>query len=698
MELSNINAKDANIITDLLKTWVSDACCREVRESNPPGCPWQSLAFAFQESSRQKRRNHEASCSSGTRDHTKDIHLITEKQIRERLIHIYRAQTPEIIYSIVEAKLADPLSLFSLAKYKSVSSAMKNWEWYLYCLTFDPNDFVQNNAWGRTPQKDMQAVRIPMDFVDLQLISTAYNAQITVSMIDRPSMRFVPLGTDPRHVASFQHALHLLVHQGHWASLVWPRPMEAELCPLLGSIVELTNEASKLPKGLESFRGKVACVVDFNQTEESYVVTFGRQTISVDRAAVRRILAPNPCFKGLTLTPAEEGRMLRRKQYDHSSGPGPGCAPSFKGIPDGSFEFQLLFELVKFHALSYLHLLKDDLTGEGIEHWQNRHSNSTLLSNIFAAPLIELIPIPDVIEQRPLAVMPEQQPVFRKLFQKDDQPDTIDRNDRHCNNKDTWNRPTVLYPTDAKPSVAAPLVSASVKETYLGPSVEDLLARHLKEPVILPTKHCEGVLKEANLYRYPSADLGNLSEASSGPHSGSPQPQPEPEPQEQVIDGLSSLEVVLQHFTRFLYTRCSQKLDVIMSGSHWTVQEGEELRIRAIDGDLKVNSKVSLYAARVKDLKIGATPEETWLSSDQVCFFLARHSFSPDPAQPKPERFLPFQKGETLLIERRLDGKGLGWAVASKAADRSLRGLVPASYLEPELCLSRPLKKPREQQ
>lgn len=693
MELSTINEKDPNIVTDLLKTWVADACCREVRESSPPGCPWQSLAFAFQESSRQNRRNQEASCSSGTRDHTKDINLITEKQIRERLIHVYRAQTPEIIYSIVEAKLADPLSLFSLAKYRSVSSAMKNWEWYLYCLTFDPNDFVQNNAWGRTPQKDMQAVRIPMDFVDLQLISTAYNAQITVSMIDRPSMRFVPLGSDPRNVASFQHALHLLVHQGQWAALVWPRPMEAELCPLLGSIVELTNEASKLPRGLESFRGKVASVVDFNQSEESYVVTFGRQTIAVDRAAVRRILAPNPCFKGLTLTPAEEGRMTRRKQHDHTSGPGPGVAPSFKGIPDGSFEFQMLLELVKFHAMSYLHLLKDDLTGEGIEHWQNRHFNSTLLSNRFAAPLIEMMPIPDVFEQRPLAVVPEQQPVFRKLFPKDDQPDPLDKNERPYNKIDAWNRST-----DAKPSAAAPLVSASVKETYSGPSAEDLLARHLKEPVILPTNHFEGALKEAKLYRYPSADSGNLSEASSGPHSGSPQPQPEPEPHEQVIDGLSSLETVMQHFTRFLYTRCSQNLDVVVSGSHWRVQEGEELRIRAVDGDLKANSTVSFYAARVKDIKIGAASEEAWLSSDQVCFFLARHSFSPDPAQPKPERFLPFQKGETLLVERRLDGKGLGWVVALKAADRSLRGLVPSSYLEPELCLSRPLKKPREQQ
>ena len=53
----------------------------------------------------------------------------------------------------------------------------------------------------------------------------------------------------------------------------------------------------------------------------------------------------------------------RRKLSDTNLGPGPGQAPVFRGIPDGAFEFQLLFELVGKEAQKRLQATRNELAG-----------------------------------------------------------------------------------------------------------------------------------------------------------------------------------------------------------------------------------------------------------------------------------------------------------------------------------------------
>ena len=53
----------------------------------------------------------------------------------------------------------------------------------------------------------------------------------------------------------------------------------------------------------------------------------------------------------------------RRKLFDANWGPGPGQAPVLRGIPDGAFEFQLLFELVGKEAQKRLEATRDELAG-----------------------------------------------------------------------------------------------------------------------------------------------------------------------------------------------------------------------------------------------------------------------------------------------------------------------------------------------
>ena len=174
MESRSIEPKDPGIIFDLLKSWVSDSFHRTIKDSTPPGCPWQALASALQESSRQQCRNQSSLNGRG------DEKRYTEFDVRESLVNIYTRQTEGVRRAIAQAKLEDPLSIFSLGGYHNAQEVMDHWDWYLSCLC--------------NTQQELEVIRMPMDFVDLKFLSMYYRARITVSRFSTEAIRFLPDG------------------------------------------------------------------------------------------------------------------------------------------------------------------------------------------------------------------------------------------------------------------------------------------------------------------------------------------------------------------------------------------------------------------------------------------------------------------------------------------------------------------------
>ena len=145
MESRSIEPKDPGIIFDLLKGWISDSFHRTIKDSTPPGCPWQALASALQESSRQQCRNQ------SSLDGLSDEKRYTEFEVRESLVNIYTRQTEGVRRAIAQAKLEDPPSIFSLDSYQNAKEVMNHWNWYLSCLC--------------GTQQELEIMRMPTVFV-----------------------------------------------------------------------------------------------------------------------------------------------------------------------------------------------------------------------------------------------------------------------------------------------------------------------------------------------------------------------------------------------------------------------------------------------------------------------------------------------------------------------------------------------------
>ena len=346
MELRSIEPKDPGIIFDLLKGWISDSFHRRIKDSTPPGCPWQALASALQESIWQQCRNRSSS------DGLDAEKRYTELDVREGLVNIYMRQTEGVRRAIAQAKLEDPLSIFSLGRYQNAQEVMDHWDWYLSCLC--------------GAQEELEVMRMPLDFVDLKFLSMYYRARITVSRFSTETIRFLPDGAN-----ECSHFLHLMMHAGLWASLLGPRLPEFDKGKVLGAVVELANN---LQDALEAFAGRSACIVSFDADKQCYMACVGQNLFPVERAQIKRIWCHHSDAE--TGTDAWSGWQAnlqgeirrgrereRRKLFDTNWGPGPGQAPVLRGIPDGAFEFQLLFELVGKEAQKRLQATRDELAG-----------------------------------------------------------------------------------------------------------------------------------------------------------------------------------------------------------------------------------------------------------------------------------------------------------------------------------------------
>ena len=247
MELGRIaeTSKGRGLLFDILKEWSSNSFQREVRDTSPPGCPWQSLSMALNDAFQLNASVLEA-----------------EKKLRRLLIVIYSSLSQMQVAEAVRAKLACPLSYYNRTGY-SLEIALEHWSWYLYCLTFVSQSFTSDSkTWNTVPELNgVCVVRMPIDSVDLTYLAKSLQLGIRVFQLDQPARSF-----------GSGKALHLCTYGGWWAPLLSRR-----LPHLAGSLVELGN----ISGCLAPLAHRTACIL--REENGYYVAVSGRCALDSSR-------------------------------------------------------------------------------------------------------------------------------------------------------------------------------------------------------------------------------------------------------------------------------------------------------------------------------------------------------------------------------------------------------------------------------
>lgn len=357
---------------DLLKVWSRDAFCCEVGSTDPPGCPWQSLALALQHARLERLRDAAALKASGLvveqepRLAPSEQLLLdeapSEQQLRRRLVEAYGATQGPALRRLVETKRADPLSYFYFMR--STDAARLQWPWYLYCLTFASSDLAGGGV-------EAGVVNMPLDAIDVQVLADVLCTQITVRHFLEPAWRCLPseerlqgLGLSrPRQRA------HVVCHRGRWAPLLGPLKPEHEPQRLQDTIVEL--DLSKHGT-MAALSGKTVLIKGYDSEAQCYRACAESLVLTVERSQIARVLFDErDVGSGVqwrfriedTTRPRRRGPPNSRMAEQAISGPTRGEAEPFHGIPDGSLEFQVLGELVRIHTRRRLGATKEELSG-----------------------------------------------------------------------------------------------------------------------------------------------------------------------------------------------------------------------------------------------------------------------------------------------------------------------------------------------
>lgn len=272
MELARIaesSSKGRELLFDMLKEWTSKSFQREVRDTSPRGCPWQSLSIALNDCFQLNASVLEA-----------------EKKLRRLLIVIYRSLSKGQLAEVLRAKLACPLSYFKQTDYR-LEEALEHWTWYLYCLSFVSQSFSSNSKmWDTIPELNgLCVVRMPIDSVDLTYLTKSLQLGIRVLQLDQPVRSFGSGKT-----------LHLCTYGGLWAPL-----LSKKLPSLAGSVVELGN----ISGSLAPLAHRTACIVRDDEENGCHLAVAGRcasdpsegllpSHILSNRADLRALPAPQP--------------------------------------------------------------------------------------------------------------------------------------------------------------------------------------------------------------------------------------------------------------------------------------------------------------------------------------------------------------------------------------------------------------------
>jgi len=320
------------VLFDILKRWASNVYHRNVDDAKPQGCPWNSLIASFLEVGLQ----------------------VTESEMRRALIHCYMNLDHNGRLEAAERKLADHLSFFRLAKYRNVDEVLKHWNWYLYCLTFESKEFTSDQIhWNRLPEETV--VRMPVDFVDLEVISQSFEARLTAIPLQSCPVSFGLLeSTRPQAM--------IVVHDGLWAPMLSSKTTYQDFLLYTNQVVEL---ADSLPDYLQNFVRETGCTMLYEPLKECYTVCVGQHILPVPRKHIKGMITEGPEIINNGNFHYTRGQRsdYGGPQKDYRQGPAMGLAPLLEGIPDGEVEFQMLFELVVQDLLSRVEEIRDSLSG-----------------------------------------------------------------------------------------------------------------------------------------------------------------------------------------------------------------------------------------------------------------------------------------------------------------------------------------------
>ena len=178
------------------KIRISNAHGRKVQDTNPPGCPFQSVALAI---------SHAYACDR-----------VNEERVRAILVTLYKELDPNSRKKVAEAKLGDKSSFFYMTRFEDARMVSKYWTWYLKCLSY----------LSTTRPDDDCVVRMPLDCIDLRFLAHYFNAGIIVSKLDSPALHFLPGFIDHR---KGRISVHLVNHKSLWAPLLDKMPTTEEL-------------------------------------------------------------------------------------------------------------------------------------------------------------------------------------------------------------------------------------------------------------------------------------------------------------------------------------------------------------------------------------------------------------------------------------------------------------------------------------
>lgn len=325
MELEKLEAKGPGrkVLFDILKEWMSASFHRQVRDTTPPGCAWQSLAMAWEDAVQGGVPLNEQYDSSAL--------ATKESNMRRWLVQVYGTLSLEAAQSVAKAKLRCQLSFFHKTRYH-VDLVLKHWAWYLYCLTFPSNSFAEEDQWAKIcegPVKGAFVVRMPMDSVDLYFLARLLKRRILLLELLREPQRFGNEGP----------TLHLVTYGGMWAPLLSSKLWLQEKPDLTGSIVEVAASAKGL---LTHIAGNSACVIGYDVKKDCHIATASTHKFPLQSVQISRIIARPEDVRDYAIDWAEA---------------------AFCGIPDKAVEFQILLHLVRQEMGRRLDDLHEELAG-----------------------------------------------------------------------------------------------------------------------------------------------------------------------------------------------------------------------------------------------------------------------------------------------------------------------------------------------
>ena len=305
------------VLFDILKEWTSASFHRQVRDTSPPGCAWQSLAMAFQE-------------AKGSGEVT-DV----ENAMRRLLVQAYGSLSKEQCRAVAAAKLECRLSFFHHTKYREVDRVLEHWNWYLYCLTFCSQSFSDQCRWANTLEEPVQGVfvvRMQLDSVDLYFFAKLMRLRILLLQFCQPALQFGDNGV----------TLHLVSYGGMWAPLLSTKLWLQEKADLSGSIVQID---SSLKGSLAPFAGKTACVLGYD-VDKDYHIAATTRLFPLKSVQISEIIARSE----------DRNITFWRHHSRHDE-------PPLHGIPDKAVEFQILLHLLQLVVGQRLEELHEVLAG-----------------------------------------------------------------------------------------------------------------------------------------------------------------------------------------------------------------------------------------------------------------------------------------------------------------------------------------------